>query len=580
MPVCRYIEFPLSDNWEWDADEAEKGLRKWASSDGSGDKDKIDWDKLAKVFMWHKEGELENFEDLKFPYCRIENGEPHVVHNALQAILSMVDRSNIPEDEKEKVANLARRHLERFQDSGKNNMAEKAPFGKVTDSQLEKINKMAFKPLKKDEIFVFYDLMIDDQLVESYHFVIHENLLNKFLEDVNKGIPLLLHHDVSKLPVGRSFEGKLVKEKDETYGTVTTLYGSFYIDLGRNLDSGVSTDDIVKGILSGAISDTSIGFRADSMKCSICGNDIRNFMLCEHIPGVEYYVERDGKLNKEVCYAILGEDGKGELLENSLVYAGACDRAGIVGNFSAEGGVKETKEFTKLQLVDNIKSVPLDSSVYVYYSKTGTFVFANQRKESGGKLEQFELNELKELMKEFNIEFETKEDLKVKLKEVLTGKDTEIESLKQELKQKDDEIECLKKEVEQLQEKATLGETYRKDLIEKAIELGIRTEGNSFKADLFRKFFETLSIEELKEYVTAFEEKVKMKFGGSRVSKLSDRSIEKRDEELLTRDDFETEEEFRQYVAEKAKEYAEKNNVSLSIATKEIYKKLVNKESE
>ncbi len=44
---------PLADRARaWDASAAEMRVRKWASSDDSGDVDKIDWSKYEKAFFW------------------------------------------------------------------------------------------------------------------------------------------------------------------------------------------------------------------------------------------------------------------------------------------------------------------------------------------------------------------------------------------------------------------------------------------------------------------------------------------------------------------------------------------------
>ncbi len=37
---------------KWDGHSARQNVAKWASSDGSGDPDKINWKKFASCFMW------------------------------------------------------------------------------------------------------------------------------------------------------------------------------------------------------------------------------------------------------------------------------------------------------------------------------------------------------------------------------------------------------------------------------------------------------------------------------------------------------------------------------------------------
>ncbi|GEA16749.1 hypothetical protein E308F_29950 [Moorella sp. E308F] len=589
MPAESYHDFPLSDNYNWDADAAELGLRRWASSDGSGDKEKIDWNKLKQVYFWHEAGELSDFGQLKFPYCRIEDGRPHVVHNAVQNALARIDGSTIPERDKEEVRRVAERQMARFNSGSSNNSA--SVVGRPTPEQLAKINRFSLRPLSAEEVFVFPDMMIDNQET-AYNTVMHPNILNKFVEDANKGIGLLMNHNQRSLPVGRSFDSKLaIEHNPETGQYIHSVYGYFYIDLGRQTESGMSTDDIVKGITAGTVFDTSIGFNADSWKCSICGNDIRDFMSCPHIPGEKYVVTRDGKDVIEKCIVIVGEDGKGELIENSLVFAGACDRATITKEFSAKG-VNDLEKGSKLHLVDNIKNIPLNATIYGYYTKDGPVLFTDTSERTNGaeilkrrSEEQVELKELQEILARFGIQAETKEQLEtelaakvaddkvVSLETELAQVKTELETIKEELVKKDEIITELMKANEELTEKAGLVETYRIDLINKALELGVRAQGNAFQTELFKKFLNTLSIDEIKEVIKGFEAEVAAKFEGARFTVPSDRTIRARNNEPSSRDDFETEEEFRTFVAEKAVEYAKANNVSLGEATKLMYKK-------
>lgn len=466
---------------------------------------------------------------------------------------------------------------------------------KPTPEQLEKINRFSMKKLTEDDVYVFYDLMIDNLPVEVYGILIHDNLLSKFLQDTTKGIPLLLNHNVLSLPVGRSFDAEIREEYDpQLKRTVKTLYGWFYIDLGRNTDSGLTTDDIVKGIESGTIFDTSIGFYSKSWTCSICGHDIRDWENCSHFPGMEYTITEDGQEKKVTCYVIAGQDGQGELTENSLVYSGACDRASIQKTFSVKLN-SENNIGTKLHVVEDIKRVPLDATIYQFYSKHGCFLFADAPERSGDVTFEkrsesaVELSQVKEVLNKFNIKSDSVDELTASLTE-LVNKDAEKEAQVRELSKKLEEASAKLKEAEEqlakkdetiseltrvneeLAQKAELANTYRKDLIDKALELGVRAQGNAFKADLFAKFLETLSVDEIKEVINGFEEEIKARFANARVSKPQDKS-ERLSAEPQSREDFETEEEFRAFIAEEAQRYAKEHNVSITDATKLVYKK-------
>lgn len=472
-----------------------------------------------------------------------------------------------------------------------------------TPEQLEKINKFALVPLTEDNCYVFEDLMIDDQPT-AYYSKIHPNLLSKFMADANRGVGLLMNHNNRSLPVGRSFSADIREEYDEELGkTVKSVYGWFYIDLGRNTESGMTTDDIVKGIDAGTIFDTSIGFNANKWDCSICGNDIRDWKNCDHFPGEKYQVKDEtGVFTEQTCYVIAGADGDGELLENSLVYAGACNRATIKKNFSVGDSVSEFEKGTKLHLVENFKNIPMDATIYQYYTKDGSVLFTDSSERTDG-LEQLkkrsenavEFAQFKAVLDKFSIKADTPEELSAAIEELqnlsaevemhktkvtelesdLAAKTEELETVKSELTAKDEIITELTAINEDLTEKAELANTYRQDLTAKALELGVRAQGNAFNQEMYERFLGTLSIDEIKEVINGFEKEVEERFTGARISKGSDKSRKTRlsNPEPKSKDDFESEVEFRNYVAEEAVKYAKENNVSLKEATKAIYAK-------
>lgn len=63
------------DSGSWDGAAAEQRMRKWASSDGSGNPDKMDWAKYRSGFAWYDEKNAEAFGSYKLPHHDIQNGE-------------------------------------------------------------------------------------------------------------------------------------------------------------------------------------------------------------------------------------------------------------------------------------------------------------------------------------------------------------------------------------------------------------------------------------------------------------------------------------------------------------------------
>lgn len=492
---------------------------------------------------------------------------------------------------------------------------------KPSNEQLDLINKLAVEPRTEEDTYVFKTLMIDDQET-SYISLVHPNLLRKFLKDASKGVGLLLSHDNSRLPVGRTYTAELKEELDERNpdNVCKSLYGEVYIDLGRNTEGGMSTDDLAKGIASGTIFDVSVGFNAEQFNCSVCGNDIRDYFSCPHIPGENYEIkdEEEDVYRQQKCQVIVGENGAGELLELSLVYAGACDRASIKRNFMQDS-VKSYDNSSTLKVVEDIKKIPLNAVVYQQFSKGGHSMFYVEGKTQGAgdkltentvkkgsvdKVNYLEILNAKlglDITEDSQVEgkleelaaklTETQEEAKT-AKEGLTKAKEDMDNYIVELAEKDEEIskltadneliqtsvEELKAEKEELLQKAEVAETYRTDLIESTLEAGIRSQGNAFRKEMFNKFLATLSIDEIKDVKDGFESEFKEKF--NKVSKSEDRSLNNRKNEPEVKEDFEDEGEYRNYIAEKALAYSKENGVTVAEATKIVVRNLKNKRSE
>lgn len=65
---------PVAEDQSWDADRAVAEIRWWASSDDSGEKDKVDWDKYKWGFAV-VEGDREDFTSYGFPHHIVRDGE-------------------------------------------------------------------------------------------------------------------------------------------------------------------------------------------------------------------------------------------------------------------------------------------------------------------------------------------------------------------------------------------------------------------------------------------------------------------------------------------------------------------------
>ncbi|MCD6446484.1 hypothetical protein J7L49_06855 [Candidatus Bathyarchaeota archaeon] len=102
----------------WNAEDAEQRIRKWASKDGSGNKEMIDWNKYRKAFAWYNPEQIENFNSYKLPHHDIVNGEFSVVWHgvvaAMQTLLGARGGVQIPAIDRKAVYTHLAKHYRQF----------------------------------------------------------------------------------------------------------------------------------------------------------------------------------------------------------------------------------------------------------------------------------------------------------------------------------------------------------------------------------------------------------------------------------------------------------------------------------
>ena len=72
----------------WDGDSARAHLAKWASSDGSGDKEKMAWGKYARGFGWFDSSKTDSFGSYKLPHHDIRGGSFVGVRSGITAAMA------------------------------------------------------------------------------------------------------------------------------------------------------------------------------------------------------------------------------------------------------------------------------------------------------------------------------------------------------------------------------------------------------------------------------------------------------------------------------------------------------------
>ncbi len=118
VPVA-FISCPMADaNRAWDATAAKGRLAKWASKDGSGNKDTIDWAKYQKGFGWFDHSQMGDFGGYKLPHHDVVGGELVVVwkgcSSAMAALMGSRGGVNLPDAEWNAVYDHLANHYKQF----------------------------------------------------------------------------------------------------------------------------------------------------------------------------------------------------------------------------------------------------------------------------------------------------------------------------------------------------------------------------------------------------------------------------------------------------------------------------------
>ena len=95
---------------EWDAGEAIKRIKKWATKEDG----EISWEKYRKAFAWYDGDEQEEQGSYKLPHHDIIDGELKVVLHGVNSALAFLSRTDMPETEKPKAKGHLDYHREQF----------------------------------------------------------------------------------------------------------------------------------------------------------------------------------------------------------------------------------------------------------------------------------------------------------------------------------------------------------------------------------------------------------------------------------------------------------------------------------
>ena len=194
----------------------------------------------------------------------------------------------------------------------------------ATDEEMKLINKHTLSPLSAEEVFTFKATLCDNEIDRQ-----SERFTMKALEDLKKlfiGKTVIKDHSWSANDqVARIYATELVTgEKTNKSGEPSAQLVAYCY-----MVKTASNADLIAEIKGGIKKEGSVGFRASSVICSICGTDNAK-SYCRHFPGKSY--EKEG--GPQQCVFTLASVS--DAYEFSLVAVPAQKGAGVRKSYTGE----------------------------------------------------------------------------------------------------------------------------------------------------------------------------------------------------------------------------------------------------
>ena len=222
---------------------------------------------------------------------------------------------------------------------------------KATKEELQIINsRLPGTVLNESQVEVLPFRLFDTNVTDRFT-IMSQEMMNKLLLDANDGKIAFnaLHKSSSTLPVGRSIIGQINTENNVSELRIK-LYAVTQRPDGTAMEDG---KDLADRYNTGAVYACSAGVYVGHYKCSVCGNDIRDWQNCDHFPGTTYIIDE----KPVICTALMtGRDIQNGIAmdcgcyECSAVTAGGVRNASVLTEtFSSYDKGADAKDFKKAQ---------------------------------------------------------------------------------------------------------------------------------------------------------------------------------------------------------------------------------------
>lgn len=219
----------------------------------------------------------------------------------------------------------------------------------VTEDDMKKINQYSLSPLEADQVFVFKNIIADNEQ-DDRNFAPFDLASLHDMAELYPGKTVLTDHRRSaNNQIGRVYSTEL-----QTVEGKTTELGEPYTQLIAKvyMVKTESNKDLIAEINGGIKKEVSTSCAPKSLICNICGQDNID-QCCKHYPGVTY--SKNGE--DTTCKTVIS--GVKEAYELSLVAVPAQPRAGACKHV-AEYQKEDIEDFdtaTRLRVTESFNFV-------------------------------------------------------------------------------------------------------------------------------------------------------------------------------------------------------------------------------